>query len=82
MEKNRIRALRRHILESRKHWVNRELRHLFGFRVGRSRAKYVRMLANTPVTCSCWMCGNPRKYRGERTQQELRVDAGKLEEKA
>ncbi len=25
--------------------------------------------------CSCWMCGNPRKYRGERTLQEIRVAA-------
>jgi hypothetical protein len=22
--------------------------------------------------CSCWMCGNPRKYLGERTIQERR----------
>lgn len=26
----------------------------------------------TPKTCSCWMCGNPRKFLGERTVQEQR----------
>lgn len=25
---------------------------------------------DTPAVCSCWMCGNPRKYSGERTIQE------------
>ncbi len=24
--------------------------------------------------CSCWMCGNPRKFLGERTLQERRAD--------
>lgn len=24
----------------------------------------------TPTPCSCWMCGNPRKYFGERSVQE------------
>ena len=24
----------------------------------------------TPTPCSCWMCGNPRKWFGERTVQE------------
>lgn len=27
----------------------------------------------TPTPCSCWMCGNPRKYFGDRTIQELRA---------
>jgi len=22
--------------------------------------------------CSCWMCGNPRKYFGSRTRQEIK----------
>lgn len=25
--------------------------------------------------CSCWMCGNPRRHRHERTLQERRHDA-------
>ena len=28
--------------------------------------------AQTPKACSCWMCGNPRKFLGERTVQEQR----------
>lgn len=23
--------------------------------------------------CSCWMCGNPRKYFGVRTRQEIKA---------
>ncbi|MDX5935681.1 hypothetical protein [Acidithiobacillus thiooxidans] len=29
---------------------------------------------DTPTPCSCWMCGNPRRYFGEKTLQELRQD--------
>jgi len=31
--------------------------------------------------CSCWMCGNPRKWLGERTRQETmaELDLGALE---
>jgi hypothetical protein len=27
---------------------------------------------NNLSKCSCWMCGNPRKYEGKPTRQELR----------
>ncbi len=30
------------------------------------------LLAETPAWCSCWMCGNPRKYLGELTIFEMR----------
>jgi hypothetical protein len=36
----------------------------------RSRGKVI----DTPTPCSCWMCGNPRRYFGEKTMQELRQD--------
>ena len=29
--------------------------------------------SETPAMCSCWMCGNPRKYFGKRTIQERRL---------
>jgi hypothetical protein len=29
--------------------------------------------------CSCWMCGNPRKYFGERTRQELKAALGMID---
>lgn len=25
---------------------------------------------NTPAKCSCWMCGNPRRFFGEKSLQE------------
>ncbi len=37
---------------------------------GRHRDDIQGMLANTASLCSCWMCGNPRKYFGEKTRQE------------
>ena len=33
--------------------------------------RWIGLFAHTPKTCSCWMCGNQRKFRGERTRQEL-----------
>lgn len=30
-------------------------------------------LLHTPALCSCPLCGNPRKYFGHRTIQELRA---------
>ena len=32
----------------------------------------VGLLLHTATRCSCWMCGNPRRYWGERTIQEIR----------
>jgi hypothetical protein len=34
--------------------------------------KLIGLAIDTPATCSCWMCGNPRKHFGERTIQERR----------
>lgn len=31
-------------------------------------------LSKTPTPCSCWMCGNPRRYMGQRTHAEHRAD--------
>jgi len=31
-------------------------------------------LGKTNTVCSCWMCGNPRKYFGLVTRQEMRAD--------
>lgn len=40
-----------------------------------------RVMVDTPANCSCWMCGNPRKYLGvtsksgkKETFQELMAD--------
>ncbi len=33
---------------------------------------YTSRVVNTPCPCSCWMCGNPRKWLKEKTRQEYR----------
>lgn len=30
-------------------------------------------VVDTPTPCSCWACGNARKWRGEETIQERRL---------
>ena len=34
----------------------------------------VKLILKTPTPCSCWMCGNPRKYHKEKTIQELKAN--------
>lgn len=31
------------------------------------------LVVNTPQICSCWVCGNPRRWFGERSMQERRL---------
>ncbi len=33
-----------------------------------------KMIINTPTPCSCFMCGNPRKYWKEKSIQELKFE--------
>ena len=40
------------------------------------------MLADHLKTCSCPMCGNPRRHFGERTLQERRADLSEREQRA
>lgn len=45
-------------------------------RLKAKRGKYSgkgHVMFETPAACSCWMCGNPRKFFGERTVQERRM---------
>jgi hypothetical protein len=66
------RAVRRYHAQRRKAWVRRTLRHYFmGCRA--LPARRVRMYSKTPKACSCFMCGNPRRFCGEVTIQERRV---------
>lgn len=63
--KNLKRGLRRHhdarLKAARRfHW-GRDIRH---------DAKSIGKAIDTPCPCSCWMCGNPRRYFKERTLQE------------
>jgi hypothetical protein len=65
------RAKRRHHLARVKAKCRK--RSAFLAAVASANARHVGMLAATRAACSCWMCGNPRKYFGERTVQERRA---------
>jgi hypothetical protein len=58
----RRRADRARIKHNRQFWWGRKLEH------GRELGAVI----DTPTPCSCWMCGNPRRYLRERTIQEQR----------
>ena len=61
------RALRRHHYQR----LKQKRRDYYGS-YGRHRDDVRGKLANTATVCSCWMCGNPRKFFGEITRQEAR----------
>jgi len=65
-------ALRRYHAQRRKAWVRRTLRHYFTERHALS-ARRVGMYSKTAKICSCFMCGNPRRFHGELTIQERRA---------
>jgi len=65
------RALRRLHAQRRKAWVRRTLLHYFMDRNALVPHR-VGMYSKTPNICSCFMCGNPRRFRGESTIQERR----------
>ena len=71
--KNTNRALRRYRLALRKRRVRKNLRHYF--QGDDFEPRRVGMYAETPKPCSCWMCGNPRRYHGEMSMQERRAIA-------
>jgi hypothetical protein len=60
-----LRALRRHhrarLMARRRHHFGRWL----------TAAEAARAVT-TATPCSCWMCGNPRRYFGQPTLQEIR----------
>lgn len=42
-------------------------------RIKKNRKDYASSRVETPKPCSCFMCGNPRKWFGEKTVQERRA---------
>ena len=56
------RAQKQRLKKLRHKWWGREL----------SSGELERVVV-TPTPCSCWMCGNPRRYFGEGTVQERRL---------
>lgn len=60
-------AFRRHQEAKRKAWVKRTIKY------GSLTPTRIGILAHSPALCSCYGCGNPRKYFGESKVSELRV---------
>lgn len=66
-QKSMARALRRHHVARLKR--NRRFYHGYDLT---ENPRYIGQAVHTPANCSCWMCGNPRKFFGEPTMQEKR----------
>ncbi|MCZ2344502.1 MAG: hypothetical protein LC104_22315 [Bacteroidales bacterium] len=49
-------------------------RHRVGFALHPVDLRVIGRQATSPAACSCWMCGNPRKYTGCVTRQEQHAD--------
>ncbi len=64
------RAVRRH--EEQRIKKNRARHQLVvgGLEQTKPSERIVGIHAHTAAPCSCWMCGNPRKFFNERTLQE------------
>jgi len=69
------RALRRH----HKGRLKRRVGDYYGG-YARSDARATGRLVHTRQLCSCWMCGNPRRYLGETTLQERRAESAARDE--
>lgn len=57
-------------LRDKSHWINWNTDTIAALRVVRKTHKQ----------CSCWMCGNPRKYFHERTRKELQAEFSYIEQ--
>lgn len=63
--KNMKRAVRRHHYFRLKVWAKRNLPWIDG------QEEKLGMFAETPKSCSCYMCGNPRKHWNDDCKQEV-----------
>ncbi|MBI4571848.1 MAG: hypothetical protein HY713_01005 [candidate division NC10 bacterium] len=64
----RARARRRHHVSR----IKRRVRRYYGG-YAKDKPRHLGRIARTRQLCSCWMCGNPRRYLGERSLQERRA---------
>jgi hypothetical protein len=61
------RSVRRHHEER----IKRRVKEYYGGAF-RHDVRSIGKLAHSQTPCSCWMCGNPRRYEGEPTLRERR----------
>ena len=66
------RALRRHHDKRKKAWVRKNLSHYFMYATDLPERR-VGMYSRTPKVCSCFMCGNPRRFHQKPSVQERRA---------
>lgn len=65
-----VRAIRRHHRER----LRAKRRFHWGRDLSTEPPQNIARAINTPTPCSCWMCGNPRRYFGEQSVQERRAN--------
>lgn len=77
----RSRDLRRHLAERAKRRVRWHYRY-WKHQGPQTDPRLLGIHARTRTPCSCWMCGNPRKYwKGAKTRQEQQAqDAQQIED--
>ncbi len=73
MKPTNKRAQRRHHLTRMKKRAERISKQIWGYEENVLEKSY-----NHLKQCSCRMCGNPRKYWGSKTKQEIMVERGDL----
>ena len=66
MEKSKQKAIRRHHIERLK-----ENRKNYWFWGGRKDPRRLGLLVHTPAPCSCYMCGNPRKWWKQKSIDQI-----------
>jgi len=69
----KLRAMRRHHEER----IKRRVSEYYGGAFKHDKRR-LGIIAGSRQLCSCWMCGNPRKWLGEKTVQERRRTDSKL----
>lgn len=73
MDKNRRRAHRRH-QQARMDRKRSRYQVVESAQKAGANPRQVARLLRTPKPCSCWMCGNPRRYSSAVPIQEQRAD--------
>lgn len=74
MHETKKRSLRRHHLDRIKH-KRSNYYSLATWQIDvETKERHLGRIANTAKLCSCWMCGNPRKHRSEKTVQEISAE--------
>ena len=66
----RNRAFRRDAEKRKKQWVKKTFDKYYYSDMDEAQ---VGIRAHSPKKCSCYMCGNPRKYWKDKTMQEKRA---------